>query len=112
MEGITLGLDFRHYFLNDFFFVESETASEVSGVAAQHGLSQVISHSGSEFPPEVPAMDPSPVDIASASDDVRVSGQLTLDELRDELRVMAEVSIHDDHKVTSAQFESIYIGTA
>jgi hypothetical protein len=100
LEDIAAALHGLQGLLQDFLLVEAEGAGEVRCRWGQEGGGQEVGDTGGQLTIEIPAIDTAILGIASARHDISTCLLLLLNEFGNDLRVMSEVGVHQNHEIT------------
>lgn len=111
LEAIPLTNGTMDDLIQDILLIQPKAASQITDTGHQHNIGNQVCRARRELAEEVPAVDAA-LDIAAArvagaGDDVGVGLLLDLDHLRDEFRVVAEVGVHDNHKVAAGVLQAV-----
>jgi len=112
LEDVAAALDLLEGHLEHLPLVEAEGAREIRCRRGQEGRCQEVGHARSKLAVQIPAVDASVLRVASPGHDVRARLPLLLDKLGDHLRVVAQVRVHQDNKVTRALGQAVHVGRA
>ena len=109
LKSVPFALGLPNNPLQHTLLVQSEAPSQIANPRAEHDASKQVGAPGDQLSLEVPAVDTAVACIPSSRDDVVVSRLLGLDELGYELRMVAEVGIHDDDIVPRNKLQAMHI---
>jgi hypothetical protein len=112
LEDVASALHRLECLLEHVLLVKTERSSEIGGLRSEESSSQEVGNTGGQLAIQVPAVDSAVLSVSGSSDDVSTSLTLLLDELRNDLGVMAEIGVHKDHEFSSALAQTIDVGRA
>lgn len=114
LEAVALALSACDDLLKHVLLVQPEATGQVANAWHEHHVCDQIGCTRGEFAEQIPSvnttLDVSTACVASPGDNVGVGLLLDLDHLRNELGVVAEISVHDYHKVAIAMVQAMNVG--
>lgn len=116
LEAVALALGVENNLLQHRLLVQTEAPSQIADAGHEHHVRNQIGSARGELAEQIPAVDAtlnvSAASVASSGNNVGVGLLLDPDHFGNELGVVAEVGIHDDHVVASAVVETVDVGSA
>lgn len=113
LETVSLTLCACNDLLQNGLLVQTEATGQITNSGHQHNIGDQVGGTRSELSEKIPTVDTSlniaTVRITCTSNNVGVVLFLDANHFGDELGVVAEVGVHDNHKVTGCEFQTMNV---
>ena len=110
LKCISFTLCLTYHSLQYLPLVEPKTPSQIAYSWVQDSIGKQIGSSRNKFPLEIPTEDPTISCIARPCNDIVIPALLDADHRREELWMMGEIGVHNDHKCTGSISQTMDIG--
>lgn len=107
LKAVAFALRAVNHIIQHRLLIQPERARKIRHSRLQDGICEQIRTSRHKFALQVPAIHSSITRISRPSHDIVVRLLLPLDHLRDELGMVREVGIHDDHEVARRILQTV-----